>query len=176
MKLRILYFFLFLFLLSCSEKEARRPITASKSYTLASATESLKKINKLEEAKIQNYIISDSFNTYIQSPNGFWYQYINRIENDAITPKKGDVVTLQYNFVDFNNQIIYSKESIGIKEYKVDKEDFIPALQIGVKMMKVGETIKFLIPSFNAFGVVGDENKIGNNQSLISTVTLLKIN
>lgn len=176
MKLRILYFFLFLVLLSCSEKEARRPITASKSYSLASATESLKKINKLEEAKIQNYIISDSFNTYIQSPNGFWYQYINRIENDAITPKKGDIVTLHYNFVDLNNQIIYSKESIGIKEYKVDKEDFIPALQIGVKMMKVGETIKFLIPSFNAFGVVGDENKIGNNQSLISTVTLLKIN
>jgi FKBP-type peptidyl-prolyl cis-trans isomerase len=41
--------------------------------------------------------------------------------------------------------------------------------------MKVGETIKFVIPSHNAFGVVGDENRIGMNQSLISTVTLINI-
>jgi FKBP-type peptidyl-prolyl cis-trans isomerase len=39
--------------------------------------------------------------------------------------------------------------------------------------MKVGETITFVIPSYNAFGVFGDGNKIEMNTTIISTVTLL---
>ena len=89
--------------------------------------------------------------------------------------KKNDIVEISYEILDLNNQVIYSKEELGTKEYKVDREDFIPALQQGIKMMKKGETIKFVIPSYNAFGIVGDENKIGINQSIISIVTLLNI-
>lgn len=160
---------------SCKEQEARRPVTASKSHTLASTAEQLKQINKIEEAKIQDYIAKDSLSTYISSPNGYWYQYLNKVEEDTVSPKKEDVVELSYEIYDLNGQVIYSKEELGLKTYKIDKEDFIPALQMGIKLMKVGETIKFVIPSHNAFGVVGDENKIGINQSIISIVTLLNI-
>jgi FKBP-type peptidyl-prolyl cis-trans isomerase len=41
--------------------------------------------------------------------------------------------------------------------------------------MKIGETIKFIIPSFNAYDIVGDGNKIGINKSIISIVTLINI-
>mgnify|MGYP006000872543 FL=1 len=41
--------------------------------------------------------------------------------------------------------------------------------------MKIGETITFVIPSYRAFGLVGDENKIGINQTIKSTVTLKSI-
>jgi FKBP-type peptidyl-prolyl cis-trans isomerase FkpA len=41
--------------------------------------------------------------------------------------------------------------------------------------MKIGEIITFVIPSYNAFGVSGDGNKIGVNQTIKSTVTLLNI-
>jgi len=41
--------------------------------------------------------------------------------------------------------------------------------------MKVGETITFVIPSYSAFGITGDGNKIGINQSIKSTVTLINI-
>ena len=175
MKYRVLLFLIFLGVVSCSKQEARRPITSSKTYTLASTAEGLKKINKIEEAKIEDYIKRDSLHMYTRSPNGFWYRYITKTVNELITPQKNDIIEIQYDFVDLNNQTIYSKEQIGIKEYKVDREDFIPGLQIGIKMMKVGETIKFLIPSYNAFGIIGDENKIGINQSIISTITLLNI-
>ena len=164
-----------LLILSCREQEARRPVSQSKTYTLADTSEEMKQINKIEETKIQNYIAKDSLSTYIASPNGFWYQYINKIEEDTKNPTKGDVVELSYDIYDLNGQVIYSKEELGIKTYTIDKEDFIPALQIGIKSMKVGETIKFAIPSYNAFGIVGDENRIGINQSIISTVTLLNI-
>jgi len=41
--------------------------------------------------------------------------------------------------------------------------------------MKEGEEAVFLIPSFKAFGVLGDRNKIKTNQPLIYTVYLKKI-
>jgi len=91
------------------------------------------------------------------------------------TPKPGDEVTFEYNITDLQGNVIYAKEAMGIKKYLVDKEDFISALQIGIKLMKIGETVIFVIPSYNAFGVSGDGNKIGINQSIKSTVTLLNI-
>ena len=91
------------------------------------------------------------------------------------TPKLGDEVTFEYNITDLEGNIIYSKEELGIMKYRIDKEDFIFALQLGIKLMKVGETIIFVIPSYNAFGISGDGEKIGINQSIKSTVTLLNI-
>lgn len=176
MKSRILFVLCTcLLILSCKEQEARRPVSKSKTYTLADTSEEMKQINKIEEAKIQNYITKDSLSTYIAAPNGYWYQYINKVAENTRTPKKEDIVEFSYDITDLNGQVIYSKEELGIKTYTIDKEDFIPALQIGIKSMKVGETIKFVIPSYNAFGIVGDENRIGINQSIISTVTLLNI-
>jgi len=57
----------------------------------------------------------------------------------------------------------------------VDQEDFISGIQQGIKLMKVGETVIFVIPSYNAFGILGDGNKIGMHTTIKSKVTLLNI-
>jgi len=175
MKIKYLAITLVLFVVSCKEQEARRPITASKTQTLASTAEQLKKINNIEEAKVQNYIERDSLSEYKATANGFWYCYLNKNDETQVKPKEGDEVEILLEIFDLNNQIIYSKEALGIRNYKVDKEDFIPAIQQGIKMMKTGETIKFVIPSYHAYGIVGDGNKIGVNQSIVSIVTLINI-
>ena len=133
-------------------------------------------MNKIEENKILELIKNDSLNNYIQSPQGFWYTYINKVEDSSKTPHKGDEVYLEYNITDLKDSIIYSKKELGIKKYIVDKEDFISGLQKGIKLMKIGETITFVLPSYNAYGITGDNNKIGLNQSIKSTVTLININ
>ena len=176
MRLNFIFLLVFLGLNSCSEQEARAPITSSKSNGLLSTISVLKEINKAEETKIKNYIKKDSLHSYISSPNGFWYRYIVKNDSDTIFPVKGDIVQISYDLLDLNDQIIYSKETNGIKEYVVDKEDFIRGLQAGIKLMKEGESMKFIIPSFNAFGVLGDEKKIVMNTSIISRITLININ
>ncbi|MBT5288745.1 MAG: gliding motility-associated peptidyl-prolyl isomerase GldI [Flavobacterium sp.] len=176
MRLNFIFSLVFLGLNSCSEQEARAPITSSKSNGLLSTISVLKEINKAEETKIKNYIKKDSLHSYISSPNGFWYRYIVKNDSDTVFPVKGDIVQVSYDLLDLNDQIIYSKETNGIKEYVVDKEDFIRGLQAGIKLMKEGESMKFIIPSFNAFGVLGDEKKIGMNTSIISRITLININ
>ena len=175
MKIRILIFCSVL-CLGCSKIEPRRPINPKSSTTLLSETlEATKSLNKIEDNKILDFIKKDSLNIYKQSSNGFWYRYINKVEDDLATPVKGNEVTLEYNIKDLNDSIIYSKEELGLKKYKIDKEDFITALQKGIKLMKVGETITFIIPSYSAYGIAGDGNKIGINKTIKSTVTLLNI-
>lgn len=161
---------------SCTKVKPRKPIDPKPSTTLYfEAIQQNKVLNKIEEDKILALIKKDSTKKYTQSPSGFWYTYINKIEEDLPTPKQGDEVVLQYDITDLNDIVIYSKEDLGLKNYTIDKEDFISGIQKGIKLMKIGETITFVLPSYNAYGITGDDNKIGINQSIKSTVTLLNI-
>jgi FKBP-type peptidyl-prolyl cis-trans isomerase FkpA len=174
------YSFLFLLMLlgfSCTKIQPRKPINPKPSTSLYfQAMQENKILNKIEEDKILKLIKNDSTKTYKQSPNGFWYTYINKVEENLAMPKEGDEAVITYNITDLNDVIIYAKEELGVKNYKVDKEDFISGLQKGIKLMKIGETITFVLPSYTAFGITGDDNKIGINQSIKSTVTLININ
>lgn len=176
MKINSIFFVVFL-VFSCKNIEPRRPIDPKPSTTIfEEAIEESKKINKIEEEAIANFIKADTTNIYIQSPKGFWYTYVNQVNDSLPTPQKGDEVTIQYNIARLNDSIVYSYEDLGLKKYVIDKEDFISGLQKGLKLMKTGETITFVIPSYNAFGVTGDGNEIGINETLKSTVTLIEIN
>jgi gliding motility-associated peptidyl-prolyl isomerase len=169
--------FFLLFLLACSKVEPRRPINPKPSTTvLKETTKNYKALKDQEEHKILQLIERDSLTDYIQSKNGFWYTYNNKVEADLPIPKQGDVVKLHYNITDLQGNTIYSEKELGVKTYKVDKEDFISAIQKGIKLMKEGETVTFVIPFYNAFGIAGDSNKIGINTSIKSKVTLIKIN
>ena len=177
MKYSFLFIFFMLMIFGCSKVEPRRPINPKPSTTLLKETVEGYKVLKLqEEQKIFQLIEKDSLTNYIQSKNGFWYTYNNRVKANLPTPKQGDIVELTYNITDLQGNVIYSELELGVKKYKVDKEDFITAIQKGIKLMKEGETITFVIPFYNAFGIAGDFNKIGVNTSIKSKVTLIKIN
>lgn len=169
-------FFCLIIVIGCSKIEPRKPINPKPSTVFYKKTiDESKKLNKTEELKIAELIKNDSTTTYIQSSSGFWYTYLHKIEEDLPTPKIGDEVVIEYMIADLNGSVLYNKEELGQKTYKIDKEDFISGLQKGIKLMKTGETITFVIPFYNAFGVLGDGKKIGINESIKSTVTLIKI-
>jgi gliding motility-associated peptidyl-prolyl isomerase len=175
MKIKFLIF-ISLCCYGCSKVDPRKPIDIKSSSTIFKEIlkESIK-LNRIEDDKILEIIKIDSTRTYQVSPNGFWYSYINKIEAITRTPKLGDEVIFEYNITDLEGTVIYTKDELGIMKYRIDKEDLISALKVGIKLMKIGETIIFVIPSYSAFGISGDGNKIGINQSIISTVTLLNI-
>ena len=176
MKIKLFLFVILYLCYSCTEVAPRRPINFKSSSTILEETlKTSIQLNRIEDEKILESVKKDSIRTYRVSSSGFWYAYINTNEVNTRTPKPGDEVTFEYNITDLQGNVIYAKEAMGIKKYLVDKEDFISALQIGIKLMKIGETVIFVIPSYNAFGVSGDGNKIGINQSIKSTVTLLNI-
>lgn len=159
---------------SCTRPQPRKPVTQSTSTFLQESIIRNKIINKVEEEAFIKLMQADSSKDYITSEYGFWYYYNNKISETSALPKTGDEVTFTYEIRDINDEIIYTKEELGEKNYLVDKQELITGLQDGIKLMKEGETVTFLFPSHKAYGYSGYK-KIKSNEPLIYEVTLHKI-
>jgi len=93
-------------------------------------------------------------------------------------PLLGDEVTFTYNIKNLEGSTILSVEENGLQSYKIDQsnQDLISGLRDGIKLMKEGEQITFLFPSYKAYGYYGIVDKLGVNTPVQSTVTLKSIN
>ena len=141
---------------------------------MSESVERNKELKDVEEEIFRLKMENDSINNYISSEYGFWYYYKEKdtMNNKFVTT--GDEVIFSYEVRNLNDSIIYSKEELGDKNYLVDKEELITGLQEGIKLMKEGEVVVFLFPSYKAYGYIGDE-RIGTNEPLIYIVQLKKI-
>ncbi len=174
--IRILLFLsTFMLFFSCKAPEARKPINTLSGSFIDESISRNKKLTAVEEAKIKKIIDTDSLNNYISSDGGFWYHYKKKDSISTITPEFGDVVRFNYDIKNLNGDIIYNQKEIDTVTYAIDKEELFFGLREGLKLMKEGEVITFLFPSYQAYGYYGDNNKIGTNIPLISNVTLYKI-
>ena len=68
--------------------------------------------------------------------------------------------------------MIYTREELKNTTYAIDKEELFYGLREGLKLMRSGEIVTFLFPSYQAYGYYGDEHKIGTNIPLIVNVRL----
>ncbi|WP_038265073.1 gliding motility-associated peptidyl-prolyl isomerase GldI [Zhouia amylolytica] len=175
MKRIILLLFGLFLMLSCNEPEPRKPVARKTGSFMRESIDRNKDLLQKEETYIKSIIESDTINTYYNSSNGYWYYYNKQDTTASYMPKEDDVVLINYNIRTLNNDTIYTSEEIGNIRFKVDKEDYFPGLRTGIKLMKKGEEITFLFPSVMGYGYHGDDQKIGTNQPLISTIRLIDI-
>ncbi|MGB2760338.1 MULTISPECIES: gliding motility-associated peptidyl-prolyl isomerase GldI [Maribacter] len=171
----VLFLFLAVFITSCDGPEPRKPIQTKSGSFFKASIERSRKLLEAEENKIQAIIELDSLKHYAHSNSGSWYHYLTVNEDSDYTPKTDDLVVFNYDILTLDNDTIYSKEDIGVVTYKVDKQEIFLGLRDAIKMLKVNERATFLFPSSIAFGYHGDENKIGSNVPLKSTITILQI-
>lgn len=162
---------------SCSQQQARKPISHSSGTFLKESVIRNKKLISGEESKIDSIIKSDPNAKYIASQKGYWYRYDKRNTLDTLRPKKGDIAHFNYEIKDLDGNVIYSELELRPQVYRVDKEQKIMmGLRHGIKLMHKNETVTFLFPSHMAYGYHGDDRRIGHNQPLICTVTLTDFN
>jgi gliding motility-associated peptidyl-prolyl isomerase len=141
---------------------------------MSESVERNKELKNVEEEIFRLKMENDSINNYISSEYGFWYYYKEKDTMNNKFATTGDEVIFSYEVRNLNDSIIYSKEELGDKNYLVDKEELITGLQEGIKLMKEGEVVVFLFPSYKAYGYTGDA-RIGTNEPLIYIVQLKKI-
>ncbi len=172
MRILLCIFCLFLLFPSCKTPEARRPVSIKSGSFIDESINRNKQLAAKEEAIIQRIIKEDTSNTYITSETGFWYFYNKKDTLPTITPRFGDIVNFNYDVQDLKGNTIYSTKELDTVTYYIDKEELFLGLREGLKLMKAGETVTFLFPSYQAYGYYGDDNKIGTNIPLRTTVTL----
>jgi len=161
--------------ISCEKEGPRKPISNSSGKFLKESIQRNKELVGSEEEQIQQAIKKDSLHKYYQSTHGFWYTYLHANIHDSITPKSGNMVSIEFEIKDINGNVIYDKEETTPKIYQIDKQEIMVGLRHGIKIMRKGETISFLFPSHMGYGYLGDKEKIGLNEPLICTVTLKDI-
>lgn len=168
----IIYLFICL-ILSCYQENARYPIDHAKNSFLNNSAERNKLLLAREETMIKKVLEKENSLSFKLSEKGFFYAYMNKSSEKILLPTKGDRVVFKYQIEDLEKKIIYSYKELGIVEYNVDEEDLLPALREGIRLMKSGEKIIFLFPSYLCYGYQGDGGKIRNNQPLRFTIERL---
>ncbi len=167
-----------LLVMACSETVARRPVTQkSGSYVKTTTITRNKERVAQEEEAIKKVIKSDTVNEYLTSASGFWYSYVQKDSLSKPTPQVGDLVLFKYDIASISGKILVSQEEIGNTVTQIDQsnQELISGIREGLKLMREGETVRFLFPSHKAYGYYGVENKVPSNIPVASTVTLLEI-
>lgn len=169
---KIIPFAAAILLASCSQQQARKPITqTSGEFLKASVNRNIKLIAN-EEAMIDSVIKKNPERKYFASKKGYWYFYETENTKDTLTPKKGDVAYFDYEIADLKGNIIYSEVELRPQTYLVDKQNILMGLRDGIKLMNKNEKISFLFPSHLGHGYRGDNNRIPPNLPLVVTVNL----
>jgi len=163
---------------ACNSPEARRPVKRSSGTFYKESAERNKELFEKEKMQITKIINSNPELHFYSSNNGFWYFYNKRDTINQTMPKYGDRIKFTYDVKNLGGTPILSENEIGIQDYVVDKsnQDLITGLREGLKLMKEGETITFLFPSYKAYGYYGINDKLGANVPIQCTVTLKNIN
>lgn len=165
-----------LFLVSCNNQQARKPVSYSSGSFMKESVARNKKLIAGEESKIDAIMQSDSASNYTASPKGYWYKYdVKSTATDSVFPKKGDVAYFDYEVKDLDGNVIYTEFELKPQVYLVDKQDIMMGMRDGIKLMRKGEKVTFLFPSHMGYGYHGDNRRIGHNQPLMTTITLRDI-
>lgn len=157
---------------SCSQQQARRPISQTSGKFMKESVKRNIKLIANEEALIDSVIKNHPERKYLATPKGYWYYYENQNTKDTLRPKRGDVAYFDYEVADLQGNIIYSEVELKPQTYLVDKQNILMGLRDGIKMMHKNEKVSFLFPSHLGHGYRGDNDRIPPNLPLIVTVNL----
>ncbi len=172
---KVLLSLLILATVACSGPEPRKPVQVKSGSFFKASVERSKKILEIETKVITELIQRDSLRTYISSNSGFWYTYETKKDSSEYLPKSNDVLLLTYNVMALNGDTIYKVKDIGLVEHAVDKSQLFPGLRNAVKLLQKGEQATFIFPSSQGYGYKGDNDRIGPNVPIQSSVKLLEI-
>lgn len=140
-------------------------------------TENLVDANKAalraEDLQIENLIIRDNLNMK-KSATGL--RYFIRSNGKGQLAKIGQYAKIKYTVSLLNGQQVYTSETLGAKEFRIGSGGVESGLEEGILLMRVGDESKFIIPSYLAHGLAGDQDKIPAKSTLIYTVELLELN
>ncbi|MBI4931527.1 MAG: FKBP-type peptidyl-prolyl cis-trans isomerase [Bacteroidetes bacterium] len=163
---------LFLFLFSCGTENVKPKQKANPSQF----KEQLVKVNKYEMEKE-----SDEINQYIARHNwtmektGTGLRYLFLKQGTGDSARSGDNVKVNYKISLFDGTECYSSDKDGAYEFKVEGDAIESGLHEAIQLMCVGDKAKFILPSYMAHGLHGDDASIPPLSTIVVDLELLEI-
>ena len=138
--------------------------------------EQLVKVNKYEVEKE-----TDEINQYIAHHNwkmektgtGLRYIFFKKGKKDSA--RSGDLVKVNYKISLLDGTECYSSDKDGAYEFKVEGDAIESGLHEAIQLMQVGDSAKFILPSYLAHGLHGDDANIPPLSTIVVDMELLEI-
>jgi len=87
----------------------------------------------------------------------------------------GDVLQCEYTLKLITGEEIYNSATDGPSVFKIGKSDQPSGLEEVLLLLYQGDKVKIVVPSYLAYGIAGDDDKIPPSSTLIYDIYSLKI-
>jgi gliding motility-associated peptidyl-prolyl isomerase len=163
---------IFCSLCKCSGSQNRREWIKGSELPRETSIELNKRLVGEEQKTIEEYV-KDNKLVMQRTETGLWYSISN--EGTGENVKKGKIVTMNYSVRLINGSLLYSSEETGSKEFLVGQGGVETGLEEGILLLKSGSKALFIMPSYMAHGLIGDDDKIPARAALLYEVEVIKI-
>lgn len=124
---------------------------------------------------------NDEINQYIKSHNyqmestasGLRYMLMKSGSGD--TARSGMLAKVKYKIYLLDGKLCYSSEQDGDKEVEIGKANIESGLHEGLQLMRAGDKMRFILPSYLAHGLTGDQSKIPPLTTVVYEVELVSL-
>ena len=168
----IVFFIIMLGIISCSNKKDVKPNTLNQDQVTEKLLEANKAAIEVENKQIDKLIDSSGWNM-LKTATGLRYEIIE--QGNGPKAETGKIARFEYEIKLISGEIIYSSKQSGPKEFRIGSGGVESGLEEGILLLKSGDKAKFVIPSFLAHGLSGDQDRIPPKATLIYTVKLIDL-
>lgn len=103
-------------------------------------------------------------------------RYLIYRKGNGLPAQSGREVELDYTVRLLNGKLIYSSDSTGPKRFVVGYGGVEAGLEEGLLLMRKGDKAKLIIPSYLAFGLIGDGALVPPGAALLYDLELKEVN
>lgn len=159
-------------MVSCDQKTTGSVVSSSegtKDDKDAPYVEGNKNIMRRENEEMQMFIQRYGWQMQ-RTPSGLYIEILDPGKGDLY--KEGDLVNLEYRTFLLTGEMIYCSDSLGLQHFVVNRSEGIDALHEAVQMLRPDAKARLVIPSYLAYGVAGDGDRIQGLQPIMMEIHL----
>jgi FKBP-type peptidyl-prolyl cis-trans isomerase len=129
-------------------------------------------VNEREQLEIAAFLRHHHYLKMDTTASGLRYMIYKKSTENKV--KTGDEVLVQIKIERLDGAICYQTDSIsGSEIIKIGKSEVESGIQEGLKLMRIGEQAKLILPSYLAHGLLGDRYTVPPQAILYVDIKLL---
>ncbi len=167
----IFLIFSILILSACKKSTVYKKVEYGNDEFLKNSQQNYKTLHAEEKIFIKEWIANHPENKFTETAQGFWLSISKDINTQ--NAKKTDIILYDKQIEDFSGNVIYNFQEKENQKLVLGKSYEIRGVEYAMYNLSEGDEATLLIPSSLAYGLYGDEDKIGKN---IPIIVHLKVN